>query len=793
MKQLAQKLKNGRLQVLEVPPPVLQPGMVLVENHYSLISTGTEAGTVRAARKSLIGKAKERPRELKQVIEALKQQGPLQTYRAVMKKLDSYSPLGYSSAGIVIDVAPDVSEFSPGNAVACGGGGYANHAEIVAVPKNLCIKLHSGADLSKAAYTTIGAIALQGTRQGELQIGETCAVIGLGLIGQLTCLTLRAGGIKVVGIDIDPEMVEIAARKCADLALTRDDPALKERVMEFSDGIGVDAVIITASTTSTDPLDLAAEISRRKGRVVIVGQVGTGFERGPFYMKELEIRMSCSYGPGRYDPRYEEKGLDYPPGYVRWTEKRNMKAFHELVHSGRVDISYLTTHVFELERAPEAYDLILKKKEPHLGILIKYSAAAKDKNDITENKSVTAEDKNISIDNKNVIAEKKNVSIDNKSIITDNPNVITENESITSGGRNVSADKKNVTIDNKSVIASEAKQSLDYARKINIGFIGAGSYARSFLLPNIVRDKDVSLKAVMTATGTSSKTVAEKYGFEFCTSDADDIFKNADINTVFIATKHNTHAEYVLRSLKADKNTFVEKPLCLTHEELEEIAEFIRQKSEKDESLRLMVGFNRRFSPLAQLIKERVGEGPMAMLYRINAGSIEADSWLHDIEVGGGRVIGEVCHFIDFLTFLNGSLPATVSAVTMPDPHNHHDTLSINLTFENGSIGTISYFSNGSKSVPKEYIEVYRAGVTAILRDFKALEVYGRGRPFRKRLLSQDKGQKKMVHAFLDAIKNSKPSPIPFSEIYATTLATFKIQKGSGLTFKHLWKSSGDC
>ena len=309
---------------------------------------------------------------MKQVFETLKQQGPVQTYRTVMKKLDSYSPLGYSSAGEVVDVAPDVKGFSVGDLVACGGGGYASHAEIVAVPVNLCVKLTENADLKKAAYNTLGAIALQGIRQADLKIGETCAVIGLGLIGQLTCLILRSGGIKVVGIDINPWVVEIASKHCVDLAFVREESGLAEKIDEFTEGIGVDAVIITAATDSLDPVNFAGRIARKKGKVIVVGDVPTGFDREPYYKKELELRMSCSYGPGRYDLNYEEKGLDYPVGYVRWTENRNMKAFQELIHSGKINIDYLTTHIFELDKAPEAYDLILKKEEPFLGILIKY-------------------------------------------------------------------------------------------------------------------------------------------------------------------------------------------------------------------------------------------------------------------------------------------------------------------------------------------------------------------------------------------------------------------------------------
>jgi predicted dehydrogenase/threonine dehydrogenase-like Zn-dependent dehydrogenase len=789
MRQLTQRLKDGKMEILEVPLPVLGSGTVLVKNHYSLISTGTEGSTVSAARKSLIGKAKDRPQQVKQVIDLLKQQGPVQTYHTVMKKLDAYSPLGYSSAGEVIEVAPDVKGFSVGDIVACGGGGYASHAEVVAVPQNLCVKIPIDKNfefrisnfefiqgsMKRSAYNTLGAIALQGVRQADLKIGETCAVIGLGLIGQLTSLILRAGGIKVVGIDIDSRMVDIAREHCADLAFNREEPGLAEKIDEFTDGIGVDAVVIAAATSSLDPVNFAGRIARKKGRVVIVGDVPTGFDREHYYRKELELRMSCSYGPGRYDINYEEKGIDYPAGYVRWTENRNMQAFQELVHSGKIDIDYLTTHVFKLDNAPSAYDMIMERKELFIGILIEYD-------------------------------------IDKK------------------------IESKKVFISQKSEVKM---QKLD---KVGIAFIGAGSYAMGHLLPNIPKDKDVILKGVMTSSGTSSRTVAEKYGFEFCTSDENDIFNNSDINTIFIATRHNTHAEYVMKALKAGKNVYVEKPLCLSETELNAIVETynakVRRQNEelqrnnaevrsKNEEVRkdreeliskkeegrvkneegvnkvegriqndkvkiqetknssfyirtsdlplLMLGFNRRFSLLTEILKEKIGEGPMSMIYRINAGHIPAGLWVQDQEIGGGRIIGEVCHFVDYLTYMNGSLPESVYATVLPDPEGKEDTVNVSLSFENGSIGTISYFSTGSKSLSKEYIEIYRAGLIGVLKDFKELEIYGSGKTFTKKLISQDKGQKTMIKTFLDAIKQGKPSPISFEEIYTVTLTTFKV------------------
>ncbi len=703
MKQLTQKLKDGTMDVLDVAVPNISNGMVLIQNHYSLISAGTEGGTASTARKGLIGKAKERPQQVKQVLDTLKQQGPVQTYRAVMKKLDSYSPLGYSSAGVVVDVAPDVKGFSVGDLVACAGAGYANHAEVIAVPVNLCVKLPSGSDLSLAAYNTLGAIALQGVRQADLRVGETCVVIGLGLLGQLTGLILRASGIKVIGLDINARALEIARQHCVDSGFEMDSAGIADALGELSGGVGADAVIITAATSSTQPINLAGTLLRKRGTVVVVGDVPTGFDREPdYYKKELSLKMSCSYGPGRYDIDYEEKGIDYPAGYVRWTENRNMQAFQDLIHTGKIDIGYLTSHRFSLDEAPNAYDLILDKSEGFLGIIIEYDV--------------------------------------------------------------------NKEVDRGSVYV-EAKGSANVAPGMpGIGFIGAGSYAMSHLLPNLPSDGSISMTGVMTSSGTSSRSVAEKFGFSYCASSADDIFNDAATSTVFIATRHDTHAEYVNRVISAGKNVFVEKPLCLNQDELDGIV-----SAWSIHKPILMVGFNRRFSQLAQQIKTAVGDGCMAMIYRINAGEIPSNAWIQDDELGGGRVIGEVCHFIDFMIYMNGSLPTQVYAVALKDMENLGDTLNINLTFSNGSIGTICYFANGSKSLAKEYIEVYKGGLTAILRDFKELEIHGAKKPVRKKLLNQNKGQAVMVEKFMQAVKDGVGCPIPLSETYASTLVTFKV------------------
>ena len=696
MEQLTQKLGSGEMVIQELPMPQLTSGMVLVKNHYSLISAGTEGSTVKAARKSLIGKAKERPQQVKQVLEKLKQQGIVQTYRAVMKKLDAYSPLGYSSAGEVIAVADDVTEFKVGDKVACAGAGYANHAEIVSVPVNLCVKLSPDADLSKACYNTLGAIAMQGVRQADLRLGESCAVIGLGLIGQLACLELKASGVNVVGIDVSQAAVD-NAKNCTDIAIVRNDPAIKDRILDFTDGQGVDAVIIAAATNSLDPVNFAGAISRKKGRIVVLGAVPTGFDREPdFYKKELELKMSCSYGPGRYDLNYEEKGLDYPLPYVRWTEKRNMQAFQKLLESGRINLSYLTTHEFKFEDAPQAYNLVLTHSEPFLGIVLKYD------------------------------------------------------------------------IDKKHDVKTITTGSFSPESNVNVAFIGAGSYAQGNLLPNLPPVNAVGRVAIMTNSGTTSKRVAEKFKFAKCTSDINEILGDDKINTVFVATRHDSHAKYVLEALGAGKNVYVEKPLCLTLDELVEIEDCVAESGKG-----VMIGFNRRFSPFAKFLKKKLGSGKMSMIYRINAGAIPASHWIQDPTVGGGRIIGEVCHFVDLMTYMCGSNPVKVTASALPDAAGLNDSVNIIVDFANGSTGVIAYYANGSKSLPKEYFEAYHAGVTGIIQDYRRAEVYGRKVESMKKA-NQDKGQPEMMRVFFDSLADGS-LPIPMDQIFSVTKATFAV------------------
>lgn len=696
MQQLTQNMKSGEMNLLDVPVPALLPGNVLVRVHYSAISAGTEGNKVNNARKGYIGKAKAKPDQVKQVLDTLQKEGIASTYRRVMNKLDMPAPLGYSCAGEVIAVSNDVRTFKVGDRVSCGGAS-AGHAEIVSVPVNLVAKVPDNVHLKDAAFTTIAAIALQGIRQADLRLAETCAVIGLGLIGQFTVQMLKAAGIRVVGIDIADSAVALAKQSGADIALTRNHPGIEERISEFTGGYGVDAVIITAATASHDPVNLAGSLCRKKGKVVIVGAVPTGFDRDPYYLKELDLRMSSSYGPGRYDPNYEEKGQDYPIGYVRWTENRNMQAYLELLAAKQLDVSLLTTHEFAFADAQKAYEMIVSKSEPFLGILLKYD--------------------------------------------TEKP----IRQTVQLGGKN-------------------GKFTADAAR---IGFIGAGSFAQNFLLPNC--QKHGSLVGVATASGNNARNIADKYGFQFATGNAAEIHTHNDINTVFIATRHNLHAQNVLASLKNGKHVFVEKPLCMTEAELTAITE-AHQAAHRH----VMVGYNRRFSPHIAKIRSAIDpNAPKSILYRVNAGFIPPDSWYQDPQVGGGRIIGEVCHFVDLCMFLAGSHPVSVHAVSMDTATNLHDTLSVNLKFKNGSVANISYVANGSKRMDKEYIEVHSDGVSAQLFDFRETLIFGKNKD--KFKSGQDKGHAAEVKAFLDAITNGTDAPIPFPDIYISTLATLNI------------------
>jgi predicted dehydrogenase/threonine dehydrogenase-like Zn-dependent dehydrogenase len=702
MKQVIQNFKTGELSVVDVPPPALAPGFVLVRNHFSLISAGTERSTVSTAQASLLGKARQRPDLVRQVLDSFRKDGFAETMTRVRTKLQTLKELGYSCAGTVLVSMDTQGRFKPGDRVACGGGGYASHAGVVTVPQNLVVQVPATVGLDAAAFTTLGAIAMQGVRQANPGLGEYVCVIGLGLLGQITAQILRANGCQVFGVDTAESMVALAERASCHAARTRSNTGMESAVAAFTGGRGFDSVIITAATQSTDPVELATAVLRQKGVIVIVGTVPMNIPREPhFYKKELQLKISCSYGPGRYDPTYEEEGQDYPYGYVRWTENRNMEAFVKLLENRSVDVQPLVTHTFEIEQAERAYEIVTGKvSERHLGILLSYPEA-----------------------------------------LETHP----------------------VEVVPQAAPASPARPG--------IGFIGAGSFAQKFLIPFAGRGGD--LLSVVTSRGVTAKSVGEKFHFRSHSTDAHDVLADPAVNTVFIATRHDMHAAFAEAALEAGKNVFVEKPLALREDELEEVVEVAGRRSD----CRLMVGYNRRFSPLARQAREvfRHVSGPLVINYRVNAGFLPKEHWTQTKQ-GGGRILGEVCHFVDLMQFLTGSEPVGVYAVSvaadnaqMPD----QDNVVISLSFQNGSVGQISYIACGDKLLSKERIEIFGGGQSFVIDDFRLGEHYAAGSS--RRIKLSGKGHQEEVEAFLRAICDGRPSPIPLDSLVLTSVATFAI------------------
>jgi polar amino acid transport system substrate-binding protein len=711
MLQIVQYQKTGEMLVEELPTPLLKSDSVLVQNVFSLISAGTERTSVETARASLIGKAKSRPDLVKQVLDNVKREGLKATYEKVQNRLNNYKELGYSSAGIVVESSVDL--FKPGDRVACAGSGYASHAEVICVPKNLVAKMPDVISFEEAAFTTVGSIALQGVRQADVRIGESVAVIGLGLLGLMTAQLLKANGCKVMGLDISETNFELARKLGCDDCIPSTEDAVK-LVETFTKGYGTDAVIITAATQSNEPIELALRFARKKSKIVVVGAVGMNLPRTPFYEKELELRISCSYGPGRYDAEYEEKGNDYPIGYVRWTENRNMGAILDLIAQKKLDVTSLTTHRFPIQEALRAYDIITGKvKERYLGILIQYSQEVR-------------------------------------------------------GIRKI-----------------ELPRNEHYAPHITqliVGFIGAGNFAQSYLIPPLQK-LGVRLRGVAISTPINAKSVGKKFHFEYCAVRGEEILQDPEINTTFIATRHDSHAKYVVEALKRGKHVFVEKPLAIHEEQLQEIKETYLTVS-SGHSL-LMTGFNRRFSEPFRDIKQffSAAREPLFILYRVNAGFLPKTHWVQD-EKQGGRIIGEGCHFIDCMAFLTGAKPVSVCAISMTSQNaqvENKDNLSVSIKFSDGSVGNLIYLANGDSSVGKEYCEVSSGGKTAIMDNFKEVLFHQNGK--RKKVkYDGSKGHRQEVDHFVKAVLGQQELSLSFESIYDTTLTTFKIleslQKG---------------
>lgn len=713
MLQIIQSYRTGEMELAEVPLPVCDDNGILVRVGSSLVSAGTEKMLVDLAKKSLVGKAMARPDLVRQVVGKMKKEGIKQTLEKVFSKLDNPIPLGYSCAGTVIAVGRGVTRFKAGDRVACGGAGYANHAEVNYVPQNLAGKVPEGLDLEAAAFATVGSIALQGVRQAEVQLGHRVGVVGLGLLGQLTVQILKASGAKVICMDISEQKMELARKLGADWAVHTDNFASMAK--NVSDGHGLDAMIITASTSSNQPIELAGEVCRYKGKVVVVGMVGMNIPRNEYYKKELDLRLSMSYGPGRYDPVYEEKGIDYPYSLVRWTEGRNMQTFLELCAEGKVTPLSLVTHRFGFGDALKAYALFEGGTEPYLGILLGYD----------EEKPIAGH-----------------------------------------------------------IHVPSAAPKRD--GEMRIGLIGAGNFAKSVLLPKLAVLEGVRLEAIATATGISARGTAEKHGIPKLFADAAALLEQAEINTVFITTRHNHHSQAVAQALAKGKHVFVEKPLCIREEELDAIRDAY---SQADPAPLLMVGFNRRFSAHAQKLKEWIdasGERPV-IRYRINAGTIPGASWIQDPEIGGGRIVGEACHFVDLCAYLAGSDVEEAYATALESPGDYHgDNVCIVLRHANGARSAIDYLANGDPGCPKEQIEVFCGKGLATCDDFSVTVLSRNGKKTRFKSSGVDKGFAAELKAFRDAALGRITAPIPFESLVNTTLTTFRILESiaSGVPLK---------
>ena len=700
MKQLLQNMRDGKATVEDVPVPTPRAGMALVKTEASLVSAGTERMVVEFAEKTLVGKARSRPDLVRQVIDKAKREGLLATAQAAFDRLDQPMALGYSSAGTIVELGENMRGFKVGQRVACAGGGYAVHAEYAIVPRNLITPLPETVDFESAAFTTLGAIALHGFRLAEPQLGETVAVIGMGLLGLLTGQIAAAAGCRVLGVDIDPKRVALASS----LGLhTWQRDQVGDYAQTFTANRGFDMVIICADTSSNDPVELAGQIARDRGRVVATGAVGLDFSRKLYYEKEISFINSRSYGPGRYDASYEEGGKDYPIGYVRWTEGRNFEAIVDLLANDKLKVEPLITHRFPIEQATEAYDVITgKKKKPFLGVLLTYE--------------------------------------------------------------NAKEDLRSARIEYRTPTAPRTSQ-------VALGVLGAGLFANATLLPAIKGNKHVKMVGIASAGGLHAQHAAKKFGFAYAASSDDEILNDPNINTVAILTRHDTHADLVLKALGAGKHVFVEKPLALNSDQLSAISQQLLASS----SSLLTVGFNRRFASLARQLAKflRVRSEALYAHYRVNAGYIPLNHWTHDPEQGGGRIIGEGCHFIDFVTFLVGAAPVSVSAVAMPDSGKYReDNVSMTFTFLDGSVGIVDYLANGDKSFPKERVEVFCGGKIAVLDDFRSLEMVHDGH--RKTVKgAQDKGWKDEWVHFANDIREGGEPPIPYEQLISVTKASF--------------------
>ena len=709
MKQVVQNYKSGELALLDVPVPACKPGGVLVRSQYSLISTGTEMMKVSEAGMSLLGKARSRPDQVAKVMQSVATNGLAATYRKVSGKLDSYTPLGYSLCGVVEQVGEGVDDVVVGDLVACAGNEHALHSELNWVPKNLYAKVPAGLSPRQAAFATVGAIAMQGVRRGEPQLGDLALVIGLGLIGQLVVQLLVATGARVVGVDPDAQRCalarELGALACGHPASGEIDQA----VAELSGRHGVDQVYLAAGGASNDPVELAARLARDRGRVVDIGKISLNLPWNAYYEKELDVRFSRSYGPGRYDPAYELEGRDYPIGYVRWTERRNLECFLDLAARGKLDVTPLISHTADFSAAVETYRALNEGELKAVAVLFRYPDAP------------PAEDESV-----------------------------------------VSA------VPAAPVVENRPKP----LRDLRIGFIGAGNYASSMILPHLAGDERVLLTDVVTTSALSGANAKRKFGFTAASTDVDALLEDEQVSTVFVVTRHSSHAELTRRALLAGKAVFVEKPLALSEKELRGVVDAVAESGNN----RLQVGFNRRFAPLLVEAKNQFGPrvGPASVRYLVNAGRLDANSWYNQADSEGSRFAGEGGHFIDTVSWFLGSDPVSVYATGTPG----NDDLQVLLRYADGSTASISYVTSGSTAFPKETLEVLADGKVLKFDDFVRASVYGRKRWTSSRLpKARDKGQQAELDAFITALRTGVAMPISLDSLVSTTLATLAVHR----------------
>jgi predicted dehydrogenase/threonine dehydrogenase-like Zn-dependent dehydrogenase len=732
MKQIAQNYKSGELAVLDVPVPAGRPGGVLVQSLYSLISTGTEMMKVSEAKMSMVGMARARPDQVSKVLDSVRQQGALNTYKKVMNRLDSYTPLGYSLCGVVVDVGRGAEEFRVGQLVAGAGNEYALHAEFNWIPTNLCVPVPDGVLPEHAAFATVGAIAMQGVRQAEAQLGDVACVIGLGLVGQLVVRLLVASGVRVVGLDFVPDRCRLAEKAGAVLcaAPTEEGTAAVEQALAgLTDGRGADHILLAAGGSSNGPVETAARLARDRARVVDIGKTKLDLPWNAYYDKELDVRFSRSYGPGRYDDRYELEGIDYPAGYVRWTERRNLACFLDLIAGSDIEVGSLASATFPLEQATTAYAELASGKLSAVGVLLEYPATRAQPNGAAASQPGTGE------------------------ASTGEASTGEASTGEASTGRPVAAARP--------AAGSQA---------LAVGFIGAGNYASSMLLPHLQRAADVDLALVATTKSLSAVNAQRKFGFRAVSTSADAVLADESLAAVFIVTRHHSHADLVCQALRAGKAVFVEKPLALTGEQLQRVIDTVAETGND----RLMVGFNRRFAPLLGQLRKEFGSAGQACAarYLVNAGRLDSDSWYRNEGLEGSRFVGEGGHFIDTLSWWAGSLPAEVYATAGPEP----DDVQALIRFENGSTATLSYLTGGNSRFPKETLDVAADGKSGRLDNFSRIGVWtGRKHSSSRARGGQDKGQRHELEQFVAACRTGGPMPISFESLVATTQATIAV------------------